>query len=146
MRYNYIKFDLNLSLQLLDFLKVEVKGMINAHLKDSYAICEFYANMEDQISVQGNTNWTEISAAEYLSSLRFQQPGNRGLSFTTISASGSNAAVIHYTPDENTNSPINDTAIYLSKICLPKLYFYTQLRTLYFQLTLVDNTWMELLM
>ena len=38
---------------------------------------------------------------------------NRGLSFPAISASGSNAAVIHYQPQESTVKGINTEDIYL---------------------------------
>lgn len=36
-----------------------------------------------------------------------------GLSFTTISASGSNAAIIHYTPSNETDRLINRDEMYL---------------------------------
>jgi Xaa-Pro aminopeptidase len=38
---------------------------------------------------------------------------NRGLSFGSISGSGANGAIIHYSPSNLTDSPINTTAMYL---------------------------------
>lgn len=89
--------------------------MVNAHLRDAYAVCEWAAFMENQVEVQGNTNWTEISAAQHLSALRRAQPLNRGDSFTTISASGSNAAIIHYSPVPETDAAVNDSAIFMGE-------------------------------
>ena len=95
--------------------------MVNAHIRDAFAVCEWAAFMEDQIQVQGlNSAWTEISAAEHLSSLRRAQPLNRGDSFTTISASGSNAAIIHYSPTPETDAAVNDTAIFMGAYLLIK--------------------------
>lgn len=59
--------------------------------------------------------WTEMSAAAKLSELRLAQELSRGDSFTTISASGSNAAVIHYSPTPETDAKINKSAIYLGR-------------------------------
>ena len=42
-----------------------------------------------------------------------QQTYNKGLSFHTISGSGSNGAVIHYTASEVTKKPITTTDMYL---------------------------------
>ncbi|TRY63290.1 hypothetical protein TCAL_06265 [Tigriopus californicus] len=91
----------------------EAQGMVNAHIRDAFAVCEFAAFLEDQILNQPQEIWDEIRAADKLSQLRAQQNLSKGDSFTTISASGSNAAVIHYSPVEETNALINDSAIYL---------------------------------
>jgi len=61
----------------------------------------------------GSTSWTEISAAERLQELRDAERGSRGASFSTISASGPNAAVIHYSPTEATNRAISREDVYL---------------------------------
>ena len=53
------------------------------------------------------------SADFRLEELRRAQDLNRGLSFPAISASGSNAAVIHYLPQESTVKGINTEDIYL---------------------------------
>ena len=55
----------------------------------------------------------EYEAALYLDNLRYQQKDNKGLSFTTISGGGANAAVIHYHPTENVSSKITKDMIHL---------------------------------
>ncbi|CAM6053450.1 unnamed protein product [Sphagnum tenellum] len=92
---------------------VEVQGMMDAHIRDAYACVEFFSFMEDQIVNQKVQTWNEITAAEVLKGLRLAQPNSKGLSFTTISASGANGAVIHYSPTEETVAGVNDTAVYL---------------------------------
>lgn len=94
---------------------VEVQGMIDSHIRDAYACIEFFAFMEDQISNQGSQEWDEISASAKLLELRQAQPLFKGQSFTTIAASGSNGAVIHYTPDPTTVAKINDSAVFLGE-------------------------------
>ena len=91
--------------------------MQNAHIRDAYALCEFAALLQREIADLGNVDdWTEISAAAKLAELRAAQNLSRGESFTTISASGSNAAVIHYAPVPKTDAKINDSAIYLGML------------------------------
>ena len=85
--------------------------MINSHIRDAYAVVEFAAFMENEI--RSGKPWTEISAVDKLSELRAKQVDAKGDSFETISASGSNAAVIHYAPAEETNAAINDSAVFL---------------------------------
>jgi Xaa-Pro aminopeptidase len=43
---------------------------------------------------------------------RSRQSLSRGPSFATIAASGSHAAMPHYAPTPDTNSPVNTTAIF----------------------------------
>jgi len=57
-------------------------------------------------------DWDEIRAAEEAAAIRMTMPLIQGLSFDSVSASGSNSALPHYGPTENTNSPINQTAVY----------------------------------
>ena len=88
--------------------------MQNAHVRDAFALCEFAALLQHEIMNLGKIDdWTEISAAAKLAQLRAAQNMSRGESFNTISASGSNAAVIHYAPVPETDAKINDSAIYL---------------------------------
>ena len=53
--------------------EAEISGMIEAHIKDAVAFSDWAAFMEDQIQVEGATNWTEISAASLLSQYRLEQ-------------------------------------------------------------------------
>lgn len=55
----------------------------------------------------------EFEAATYLDNLRKLQKDNRGLSFTTISGGGPNAAVIHYHPTAQNSSIVKKDMIHL---------------------------------
>ncbi|KAG8190217.1 hypothetical protein JTE90_011938 [Oedothorax gibbosus] len=90
---------------------VEIEGMKNAALKDSIAIVDFIAMLDQQI--QKGKHWDEIKAAETLLQYRREQKLNQGQSFDTISASGSNGAIIHYHPQTITNRNINSKSMYL---------------------------------
>ncbi|GIY10041.1 xaa-Pro aminopeptidase 1 [Caerostris darwini] len=90
---------------------VEIKGMKNAALKDSVAIVDFVAMLEQQV-LQGK-HWDEIKAAKTLAKFRKEQEGYQSESFTAISAVGSNGAIIHYRPQILTNRNINMKHMYL---------------------------------
>ncbi|RWR98929.1 xaa-Pro aminopeptidase 1-like protein, partial [Dinothrombium tinctorium] len=89
---------------------VEIECIRQAHLKDAVALCEFFAWLEEEIA---KSEITELSAAAKLEEFRKTQKEYIGQSFTTISASGPNAAVIHYTPTEKTNRRLTPNEIYL---------------------------------
>ena len=90
--------------------------MINSHIKDAYALIEFLAYFEDQISVKKVTTWDEISAAEKLLEYRSSQEGFKGVSFNTISGFGPNGAVIHYRAAPETVAKIDDSSLFLRKL------------------------------
>ncbi len=60
-----------------------------------------------------------MSKTHRLLELRLEQDLSRGDSFTTIAASGSNGAVIHYRPTEETDARVNDSAVFLGKSIEP---------------------------
>ena len=135
--------------------------MVEGNKRDSCALIEFLAQLEDEVEFGGVRTWDEISAASRqvtsdcclgnkaylhctlrfltqlvsnpvgppslilneafnstfrLEDLRRAKDLNRGLSFPAISASGSNAAVIHYQPQESTVKDINTEDIYLRDV------------------------------
>lgn len=49
---------------------VEYKKYFECQVRDSAHLVEFMAFFEDQIEVKKNTNWTELTAANYLDSIR----------------------------------------------------------------------------
>ncbi len=69
----------------------EIEQMRRFFLEDSAAVCRFIYYMKNH-----GVGMSEYEAAEYLDNLRAQLPGFKGLSFPTISAYGSNAAMMHY--------------------------------------------------
>ncbi|GFT44329.1 xaa-Pro aminopeptidase 1 [Nephila pilipes] len=90
---------------------VEIKGMKNAALKDSVAIVDFIAMLDQQVR-QGK-HWDEIKAAKTLTQFRREQEAFISESFKTISAVGPNGAIIHYQPQVLTNRNINLKYLYL---------------------------------
>lgn len=95
--------------------EVEIKNMKHAHVKDAAALVEYLAWLENQINTKPEKHESlfEISAADYLEECRKKQENFMGLSFPSISSSGKNGAIIHYKPDENSNSPILKNEMYL---------------------------------
>ena len=80
---------------------VEVDNTCLAHVKDGVAVTKFMYWLKTNI---GKIPMTEISASDYLEARRREQENFIDLSFTTISAYGANAAMMHYsaTPESNT--------------------------------------------
>ena len=89
---------------------VEIENMKKAHIKDGVAMTKFIYWLKHNI---GKIQITEVSAQKYLDHLRFLQPGNLGLSFPTISAYGSNAAMCHYSATEENDTVIMPKGLYL---------------------------------
>ena len=73
---------------------VEIAGMKNCHIRDAVAECNFLAWLDKEVD-SGNLH-DEGILADKLDSFRAEQDGFRGISFATISAAGSNAAMCHY--------------------------------------------------
>lgn len=92
---------------------VELKGARIAHLKDGRALCKFFAWLEDELINKSNLI-DEIQADDKLTEFRKKEENFVGLSFATISATGANAAVIHYKPIKGLCSVINPNKIYLN--------------------------------
>ncbi len=89
---------------------IEQMGMINAHILDGLAMVRFLYWLEQEIP-KGHV--TEISAAEKLNNLRFENRSCLSLSFETISASGPNAALPHYHASAQNNRKLSADEIYL---------------------------------
>lgn len=89
----------------------EAAGMRACHIRDGVALCQYFAWLER--SLKEGKVVDEISGADQLELFRSKQDKYKGLSFTTISASGPNGSVIHYHPLPETNRPITDKEMYL---------------------------------
>ncbi|KAK3692695.1 peptidase M24, structural domain-containing protein [Podospora appendiculata] len=90
----------------------ELEGMRNCHIRDGAALIEFFAWLEDQL-ITKKAVLDEVQAADKLEELRKKQKDFVGLSFSTISSTGANAAVIHYEPERGNCSVIDPEAVYL---------------------------------
>ena len=77
----------------------ELANLRGCYKRDSAALCRFIKWVREETASrdQDREPLTESSAAAYLDHLRSELPGYEGLSFSTISAYGPNAAMMHYT-------------------------------------------------
>ncbi len=89
----------------------EIKGMLDSHIRDSVALSDMAARLEDGMAK--NEHWDELKVARELYKRRQGQKNFKGASFETISAYGPNGAVIHYKPNEVTNTKIGKDAPFL---------------------------------
>ena len=89
---------------------VEIEGARQAHRRDGAAVTRFLAWFAERAPTGG---LSEMEAAEKLRSLRFENDRIRDLSFRTISGSGPNGAVVHYSVSAATNREIRTRELYL---------------------------------
>ena len=73
---------------------VEINGMKDCHVRDGVAVSKFLYWIDQQVASDNLIDEEEL--ASKLDSLRSEQDLFKGLSFGTISAAGSNAAMCHY--------------------------------------------------
>lgn len=79
--------------------ETELKHTRKAHIKDAVAVTKFMYWLKKNI---GSIPMDEVSVAEKIDGLRAQQEGFIELSFPTISAYGTNGAIIHYGAQKET--------------------------------------------
>ncbi|MCK4944967.1 MAG: aminopeptidase P family N-terminal domain-containing protein [Alphaproteobacteria bacterium] len=99
-------------LQLMKALKndTEIKGTIDAHIRDGVALTRFIAVISEPDAA---AKFDEISAADLLEKFRSEGKNFRGLSFKTISAAGGHGAIVHYSTSQESNMPLLFGPIYL---------------------------------
>lgn len=90
--------------------KSEIESTKNAHLKDGAAMAEFLYWLKNTV---GHEEITELDAAAKSEECRMKQDGFKDLSFETISAYGSNGAIIHYSATEKSNKTLAPKGFYL---------------------------------
>ena len=86
----------------------EIEHMRRFYLEDSAAVCKFIYHIKKH-----GVGMTEYEAAEYLDNLRAGIEDFKGLSFPTISAYGSNAAMMHYEAKKDACAVIEDRGFLL---------------------------------
>ena len=89
---------------------VEQENMRRVHVQDGLVLTRFLRWMKEHAGEKGLDEWT---AGEYLDKLRLEQKNCLDMSFTTISAWGSNAAMCHYTASETEKSSVPKKGLYL---------------------------------
>ncbi|CAN8018454.1 unnamed protein product, partial [Ixodes persulcatus] len=73
---------------------IELRGLKNAHLKDSIVFVILLARMENDFLA--NKPWTEVKIIHELARLRSQQHHYRGESFSTVAAVGPHTSMANY--------------------------------------------------
>ncbi|KAG8964115.1 hypothetical protein FRC03_002189 [Tulasnella sp. 419] len=90
---------------------VEIEGFRQCHIRDGVALARYFAWLEEQLN--RGLQLTESEGASQLERYRSENKHFRGLSFTTISSTGPNGAIIHYSPNPNDCSIIQKEQVYL---------------------------------
>ena len=90
---------------------VEIRGSVNSHIRDGISICKFIFWLKE--SIKKSNKVTELEASKKLYELRKKNKYFNGLSFETISAFGSNGAIIHYRVTNKTNKTLSKNNLYL---------------------------------
>lgn len=89
---------------------VELENIRKYYLEDSAVLTKFLFWMKENA---GKTEMDELSVAKKLDAMRAEIPGFLDLSFETISAYKANAAMAHYSADEEHSSSIEADGFYL---------------------------------
>uniref|UniRef100_A0A0W0EZT0 Creatinase aminopeptidase n=1 Tax=Moniliophthora roreri TaxID=221103 RepID=A0A0W0EZT0_MONRR len=89
----------------------ELEGFRQSHIRDGVALAKYFAWLEE--SVAGDKPPTEWEGAEKLEKFRSELDLFKGLSFDTISSTGPNGAIIHYSPNPKDCPVIEQDQIYL---------------------------------
>ncbi|RXK37652.1 xaa-Pro aminopeptidase [Tremella mesenterica] len=89
----------------------EIEGFRHCHIRDGAALVRYFAWLEE--TLHRGEKLTEYHAAQRLEEYRKENQWFMGLSFETISSTGSNAAVIHYAPSMENSAIMDVDQIYL---------------------------------
>lgn len=91
--------------------ETELRNIDLAHVLDGCAMTEFCLWLEEALE-RGETV-TECTVCDRLREFRAKQPGNMGESFGTIAAYGANAAMMHYHPEPDACSTLEQRGFLL---------------------------------
>ncbi|KAF8632157.1 hypothetical protein AX17_004898 [Amanita inopinata Kibby_2008] len=89
----------------------ELEGFRQCHIRDGAALARYFAWLEEQLN--NGVELSESQGSDKLEEFRSELDLFRGLSFTTISSTGPNGAIIHYSPDPADCAIIKKDQIYL---------------------------------
>ncbi|KAI0062687.1 Creatinase/aminopeptidase [Artomyces pyxidatus] len=91
--------------------ETEIAGFRASHIRDGAALARYFAWLQEQL--EAGAEITESGGADVLEKFRSELDLYKGLSFTTISSTGPNGAIIHYSPDPKDCAVIKKDQIYL---------------------------------
>ncbi|KAM3136145.1 hypothetical protein pb186bvf_011767 [Paramecium bursaria] len=114
--YLQLKDQHNIKLNPIEHLKAiknerEQLGFRESHIRDGAALVGYIGWLNNEL--QKGTIINEHEGALKLEQYRRKAGLNKGLSFSSISSAGANAAIVHYHPDEQNSSRIDPAEIYL---------------------------------
>ncbi|KAI9609403.1 hypothetical protein H4Q26_007357 [Puccinia striiformis f. sp. tritici PST-130] len=95
--------------------ETEIEGFRRSHIRDGVSLVTYFAWLEERLLSSPSEPLNEYDGASQLELFRKSLGGEyfQGLSFDTISSSGPNAAIIHYSPPETDSAIIDKDQIYL---------------------------------
>lgn len=88
---------------------VEIRNIKETLIRDGVAMVKFLHWLDKNL----DNGITEIEAAEKVDEFRAEQEGNRGASFTSISAYREHAAMMHYSPSPQSQHTLKREGMYL---------------------------------
>ncbi|HWW41322.1 aminopeptidase P family protein [Pedobacter sp.] len=88
----------------------EISNFKKAMIKDGVALTRFMKWIKENLN---KIPITELSAAKRLEQFRAEQEGFKGTSFDAISGYAANAALPHYTPNEQSDQTLQPKGLYL---------------------------------
>ncbi|KAG0167029.1 hypothetical protein DFQ28_005668 [Apophysomyces sp. BC1034] len=91
--------------------QTELKGMRDCHLRDGAALVRYFAWLEKQLLSGATVD--EVDGSDRLEQFRAVEEHYVGLSFDTISSTGSNGAIIHYKPEKGVCKVIDPKLMYV---------------------------------
>lgn len=89
----------------------EVEGFRQAHVQDGVAVTRLMYWLKHNV---GKIPMTELSVAEKLEEFRCERPDYIGPSFSPIIAYGAHGAIVHYSPTEASNIPVEPRSLLLA--------------------------------
>eukprot|EP00753_Platysulcus_tardus_P008614 PLAT16131.2.p1 GENE.PLAT16131.2~~PLAT16131.2.p1 ORF type:complete len:606 (-),score=263.35 PLAT16131.2:1070-2887(-) len=92
--------------------EAELDGMRAAHVRDCVALVNYFSWLQAALEA-GDAELDECSVAAKLEAFRAEQEGFICPSFSTISSTGSNGAIIHYSPHPDSCAKLSIDAMYL---------------------------------
>ena len=100
----------------------EIKNQLEAHKIDCVALTKYFRYLKTNV---GKININEYTAQEKLHEFRAESPLFIEESFGTISAYGPNAAMMHYSANENKHSDLKPKSILVISTGLFAFILYT---------------------